>query len=212
VQVAELGSVASEILRDDPIAASWMAHLGRVPAAPGDRVLGMRRWLGRDTGEAGSPEVGACWLDVKRVYMELRPRLSRLYSTIVDLERQGPIFIPLGFAPLGDEIDLGGACFRPVWLEFGEGSVDGWLSRLIDAEVGAEEADLAATAVRNGLTRREVEVLRLIADGCSNREIGVRLYISERTAGHHVSNIFAKLGVHSRAQASRIAVERGLTT
>ncbi len=211
VQVAEIGSVAAEILRDDPIASSWMAHLRRVPAAHGDRVLGMRRWLGRETGEGGSPEVGACWLDVKRVYMELRPTLSRLYSTIVDLASQGPIFLPLGFAPLGDQVDLGGALFHPVWLEFGEGSVDGWLSRLIDAEVGAEETDLAETAVRNGLTRREVEVLQLVADGCSNREVGVRLYISEKTAGHHVSNIFGKLGVHSRAQAARIAVERGLT-
>lgn len=212
VQVAELGSVAPEILKDDPIASSWMVHLRRLPAATGDRVLGMRRWLGRDTGEGGSPEVGACWLDVKRVYMELRPRLSRLYSTIVDLESQGPIFLPLGFAPLGDQIDLDGAVFHPVWLEFGQGSVDGWLSRLIDAEVGAEEADLAAAAARNGLTRREIEVLRLIADGFSNRELGARLYISEKTAGRHVSNIFAKLDVHNRAQAARIAVERGLTT
>lgn len=211
VQVAEIGSVAPEILDGDPIAASWMSHLRRFPAASGDRVLGMRRWLGRETGEGGSPAVGACWLDVKRLYMELRPRLSRLYSTIVDLESQGPIFLPLGFAPLEDQIDLGGARFHPVWLEFGAGSVDGWLSRLIDAEVLTEEARVAEAAAQTGLTRREVEVLRLVCDGCSNRQVAERLYISEKTAGRHVSNIFAKLDVHTRAQAVRIAVESGLT-
>jgi DNA-binding NarL/FixJ family response regulator len=54
-------------------------------------------------------------------------------------------------------------------------------------------------------------VLRLLADGLSNREIGTRLVISEKTAGRHVSNIYVKLGVHSRAHAARLAAERGIT-
>lgn len=215
VHVAEFGSIDPDLLADDPVAAAWVAHLERVPAKAGDRVLGMRRWLGRDTGEDVSPAVGACWLDVKRVYMELRPTLSRLYSEIVDIQTHGPIFLPLGFAPLGDEIELDGLVHRPVWLDFGEGSVDGWLSRLIDAEVDAEvartDADVEATGARDGLTAREIEVLRLLADGHSNRRIGDELFISEKTAGRHVSNIFAKLGVHNRAQAARLAVERGIT-
>ncbi|HMN99908.1 MAG TPA: AAA family ATPase [Miltoncostaeaceae bacterium] len=61
-----------------------------------------------------------------------------------------------------------------------------------------------------GLTPREVEVLRLIVDGCSNRAIAERLVISEGTAGRHVSNVYAKLGAHSRLEAARIASERGL--
>jgi DNA-binding CsgD family transcriptional regulator len=215
VQVAELSDVDPAVLADDPIAVAWRAHLERVPPRAGDRVLGMRRWLGRDTGEGGSPAVGVCWLDVKRVYMELRPTLSRLYSEIVDLATHGPVFVPLGFAPLGDEIDIDGVVHRPVWLDFGEGSVDGWLSRLIDAEVDAEVARAMARAdargERDGLTARELEVLRLLADGRSNRRIGEELFISEKTAGRHVSNIFAKLGVHNRAQAARLAAERGIT-
>ena len=115
--------------------------------------------------------------------MELRPTLSRLYSEIVDLATQGPIFVPLGFAPLGDEVDIDGVVHRPVWLDFGEGSVDGWLSRLIDAEVDAEVVRAAADAdiadANGGLTARELEVLRLIADGRSNRQIGNELFISE---------------------------------
>jgi DNA-binding NarL/FixJ family response regulator len=54
-------------------------------------------------------------------------------------------------------------------------------------------------------------VLVLLADGASNRQIGERLVISDRTAGRHVANIFAKLGIHTRAEAARIAAEHGLT-
>jgi DNA-binding NarL/FixJ family response regulator len=60
------------------------------------------------------------------------------------------------------------------------------------------------------LTPREVEVLRLVADGLSNRAIADRLVISEKTAIRHVSNIFMKLDVHNRAEATRLALERGL--
>jgi DNA-binding CsgD family transcriptional regulator/tetratricopeptide (TPR) repeat protein len=62
----------------------------------------------------------------------------------------------------------------------------------------------------HGLTARELEVLRLIARGRSNREIATALVISERTVARHVQNIFAKLGVSSRASASVFAAERHL--
>jgi DNA-binding CsgD family transcriptional regulator/tetratricopeptide (TPR) repeat protein len=62
----------------------------------------------------------------------------------------------------------------------------------------------------HGLTAREVEVLRLIARGRSNREIASSLVISERTVARHVQNIFAKLGVSSRASASVFAAEHDL--
>ena len=68
----------------------------------------------------------------------------------------------------------------------------------------------AALSERYGLTAREVEVLRLIADGRSNPGIAEALYISPRTAQTHVQNIFTKLGVGSRAEAVRLAVEDGL--
>jgi non-specific serine/threonine protein kinase len=66
-------------------------------------------------------------------------------------------------------------------------------------------------AARHGLTPREVEVLELIREGCSNRMIGERLYISERTARTHVQNILKKLDVGTRAAAAVYAVEHGLT-
>jgi predicted ATPase/DNA-binding CsgD family transcriptional regulator len=56
-----------------------------------------------------------------------------------------------------------------------------------------------------GLTTRQLEVLRLMAEGLPNAEIASRLFTSPKTVEHHVSAVLAKLGVHSRAQAIRIA-------
>jgi ATP/maltotriose-dependent transcriptional regulator MalT len=71
--------------------------------------------------------------------------------------------------------------------------------------------DLARTALRpsaaHGLSPRELEVLRLIAAGKSNRDIGSSLVISEHTVARHVHNIFTKLGVSSRAGATAFAFE-----
>lgn len=60
------------------------------------------------------------------------------------------------------------------------------------------------------LTRREVEVLGLIADGLSQDEIAHRLFVTRKTAGTHTERIFKKLGVHSRAQAIALAFREGL--
>ena len=61
-----------------------------------------------------------------------------------------------------------------------------------------------------GLTAREVQVLRLVAQGATNRSIGSALALSERTVDRHVSNIFAKLGVSSRAAATAVAYQSDL--
>jgi DNA-binding NarL/FixJ family response regulator len=60
------------------------------------------------------------------------------------------------------------------------------------------------------LTPREADVLVLLARGRTNRQIGAELYISEKTASVHVSNILAKLGANGRAEAVAIAAQRGL--
>ncbi len=62
------------------------------------------------------------------------------------------------------------------------------------------------------LTEREMQVLKLVAQGYSNQEIADRLMISERTAGTHVSNILSKLHLANRTQAALYALREGLTT
>ena len=61
-----------------------------------------------------------------------------------------------------------------------------------------------------GLTPRELEVLHLLVEGRSNRQIAEQLFISGKTASVHVTNILAKLGVHSRLEAAATARHLGL--
>jgi DNA-binding CsgD family transcriptional regulator len=63
-----------------------------------------------------------------------------------------------------------------------------------------------------GLTRRELEVLRLVAQGLRNAEIAERLFLAEKTVDHHVSAILRKLDVHTRGEASAEAVKLGLAS
>jgi DNA-binding NarL/FixJ family response regulator len=60
------------------------------------------------------------------------------------------------------------------------------------------------------LSEREAQVLRLLASGKTNRQIGEELFISEKTVARHVSNIFDKLGVSSRSAATAWAYQRHL--
>jgi DNA-binding NarL/FixJ family response regulator len=61
-----------------------------------------------------------------------------------------------------------------------------------------------------GLTDRQVEVLRLLATGLTNKQIARRLHLSPRTAEHHVQDIYTRLGVSSRAPAALFAMEHNL--
>jgi DNA-binding CsgD family transcriptional regulator len=89
----------------------------------------------------------------------------------------------------------------------------------LEALGALREADAAAALMRSLgargragpraaglLSRREQEVLRLLGNGLSNREIAERLFISPKTAEHHVGRIYAKLGVSSRGEAVAYAV------
>jgi non-specific serine/threonine protein kinase len=88
------------------------------------------------------------------------------------------------------------------------------------ADAVAEALSLAASAgdppppvpreAASGLTQRELDVLRLLVEGNSDREIAEALFIGARTVQTHVANLFAKLGVNARAEAAAVAVRRGL--
>jgi len=64
--------------------------------------------------------------------------------------------------------------------------------------------------ISDPLSPREIEILRLVATGASNKEIAEQLFISEGTVKNHLSNILSKLGVHDRMQAVLKAKEMGI--
>jgi non-specific serine/threonine protein kinase len=86
------------------------------------------------------------------------------------------------------------------------------MSDALASDAGAGSASrLRGGRAVGGLSAREVEVLRLVALAKTNREIAETLVLSQKTVEHHLSNIFAKLQVSSRAGATRVAMQAGLT-
>jgi len=86
----------------------------------------------------------------------------------------------------------------------GEAAIDPAVQHhLVEAVAGTPE-------LQHGLTPREAEVLRLIAEGLSNAEIAVRLVVSEATVKSHINHLFTKTGVRDRAQAVAYAYRQGL--
>jgi hypothetical protein len=222
--VANAARIPARIAQRDPVVAAWRDHLARHPLPRGQQqVLFDRRCLDREAGEAPSEVQAAAWLDVKRRYMEMRPTLGRLYTTVVDPTPYLDALITLGFAPFPAPIDVGDVSFHCANLDFGEGSVDGWLSRLAAAELGVTEDDLldetnravVLDGERIDLTQLEFGVMRHLA----RREgsAATRIELIEAVWGHTytegsnvvdvvVRSLRRKLGKH----ASMIETVRGV--
>jgi DNA-binding NarL/FixJ family response regulator len=88
----------------------------------------------------------------------------------------------------------------------GEVHLDSAVARQLTRRMAAPQVGLSA------LTAREREILALVAQGHSNREIAEQLVINERTARNHVSNVLSKLQLSSRTQAALLAIREGLIT
>lgn len=102
--------------------------------------------------------------------------------------------------------DLGDAANAELDFEAARGALEE-----LDAAPDLDRlARLVGSSKPGGLSRREREVLTLVATGKTNRAIATELVISEKTVARHVSNIFTKLGVSSRAEATAYAYEHGL--
>ena len=92
----------------------------------------------------------------------------------------------------------------------GETMVQPALTERLLQGVSTVKSDFAAPAEIEALTPREIEVLRLMASGYSNKEISNALFKSEGTIKNHVSNLLAKLGVRDRTRAVLLAIEKGI--
>ena len=103
--VCEIDRVSHRLVEEDLFLARCWEHLRRHPVPRGQRVLFSRAWLSRDHGEAPSPVQAASWLDIKRLYMEMRPTLRRIYSIVQDVATYGPMVAPLGFELLPGDPD-----------------------------------------------------------------------------------------------------------
>jgi hypothetical protein len=142
-QAIVASKVHKSVLDRDPLAASWAKDLPRSE----DRAsaLWLRRTLDRDTGEGPSSGQAACWLDIKRTYLELRPRLRWVYTCYRQAELYRSSFEQLGFR-LADEgrplIDR--VLEHTFRLDMGIDSVDGWLGNLLAAEIGTAAGNAAS--------------------------------------------------------------------
>jgi len=98
-------------------------------------------------------------------------------------------------------------------LEQGEAAISGTMtSHILNELARTEPAHGPVSDDLSALTTRELDVLRELATGASNREIAKRLFISENTVKNHVSNVLSKLNLHNRRAAARFASQHGLKT
>ena len=79
-------------------------------------------------------------------------------------------------------------------------------------QLGVEPAQVGGPTSPGGLTKREIEILRQIAGGATNRQAADQLFISEKTVGRHLANIYTKLGVSSRTAAAAWAHQNNALT
>jgi DNA-binding CsgD family transcriptional regulator len=167
-------------------AAAWLRRLGR----PVPEGLDLAGTLYDPAPGADTDEVARAWRDRGLPYEEL--------LVLAGSDRTDHLQAALERA-----------------LDLGATTTAGWLrTRLRERGVASPARGPRAATQANpaGLTARQVDVVRLLAQHLTNAEIAERLFISEKTAGHHVSAILAKLNVASRRDAARLAGDLGLVT
>jgi hypothetical protein len=183
----------------DPVIELWSRHLRESPLPPGQVALGLRRWLDAERGELPCASQAACWLDVKRTYMALRPSLRRMYVVVQDVAGYWPVVEELGFRPLPQgDAELDGITFTSVALDFGPRSVDGWLSWLVGAQLGMAEGreldeearELVVRGERLSLTPLEFGLFRHLRDregrSITRQQLLREVWSSDFTGGSNV--------------------------
>ncbi|MFO7532866.1 MAG: AAA family ATPase [Candidatus Limnocylindrales bacterium] len=135
-----------------------------------------------------------------------------LLREVVDLAKRARVALPVTEDAAGRLVAVGPGAKSPVAV--GPGLPDATGSGSSDIAQAIEERVLASLrrgpADLYGLSPREREVLDILAEGRTDRDIAARLFISERTVHVHVRRILAKLGVSSRTEAAGVAIRQGL--
>jgi len=138
--ICGMEAVSHRLVEADPTLRQCWEHLRANPVPRGQTVLVSRMWLSLEDGEGPSPAQAASWLDAKRLYMDLRPNLRRIYTAVLDLPTFGPMVAPLGFVPLpADPVMYDGVPDFAAVNDFGPSSIDGWLSNLVAAELQIDD-------------------------------------------------------------------------
>jgi DNA-binding winged helix-turn-helix (wHTH) protein len=169
--LCEATSVPAWLLAADPVAATWREHLRANPVPRAQQVLFQRYTLAADGGEAITPAHAALILDLKRRYLEMRPRLRRIYSLAADPAARLSQIAPLGFACLPDgAAEIGGTTYHALYNDFGPSSIDGWLTDLAaremlienDTLLDPDRRQLILDGTRADLTKLEFDVLQYL--------------------------------------------------
>jgi uncharacterized protein (DUF934 family) len=202
---------------DDPVVDAWAQDLRDHPLPKDQVALGLRRWLDAERGELPCVSQAACWLDVKRAYMALRPRLRRMYVVVCDAPTYWPVVEKLGFRPLpAAAAVLDGVGYTSVALDFGPGSVDGWLAGLVAAELGVgqepeldEDArELTVQGERLSLTPLEFGLFRHLRDRdgriVARHELLREVWGTEFTAGSNVVDAVVRSLRHKLGPAALV--------
>ncbi|MFP5351826.1 MAG: helix-turn-helix transcriptional regulator [Actinomycetota bacterium] len=172
--------------------------LQRVVAAETSRLKG--------SSDAGLwKEAVAAWEEVPYRFQHAYA-LYRLGEALLSDGERGPARSTLSAANK-EAREMGAA---PLALEIEGLTRRARLKLLIEEEHGAEAGNGSSPSNELGLTDREVEVLRSLSEGLTNKQIAETLFISPKTASIHVSSILAKLGVSNRLEAARRAFDAGL--
>ena len=185
------------------LAAQMLAGLF-IPRGSGDEIAAMSRYQRR----AAEPDVAAAFLELA-LTSDARAFLPSVTTRALVMHRRGDRAVPIGHGrelasllPNARFVTLSGDSLLP-WMN-DQRELQRALAGFLDDAVPVES---------NGdspLTRRETEVLRLVAAGLSNREIASSLVLSEHTVHRHVANILRRLGQSSRAAAAAHATRAGL--
>jgi two-component system response regulator DevR len=171
-------------------------------------------------GKATSTEEALALLEESHADLFVAP-LDMLYGELGDLRplrharERAPLVNTVVFSSYDDPavaqaaLEAGAVVLLPKTAQADEIALA--LHRIIEESIdrrypGAEKP----VGLSNGLTRRELEILQLIAEGHTNAEVARMLWVTEQTVKFHLVNVYRKLGVSNRTEAARYAFERGL--